>query len=124
MILDAGALIGYERGNLQVAALLEWAARNAIDVKTTTGVIAQVWRSGARQAKLALLLRNVAEVELSSEQARRVGTLLSTAACSDVIDASIVDISRDGDEVLTSDPDDIAELTRSAGKHLLIRSVT
>ncbi|MGH3545761.1 MAG: hypothetical protein ACRDPW_07540 [Mycobacteriales bacterium] len=124
LVLDAGALIAYERRSQQVTLLLERALRNKVGVVTTTGVVAQVWHSGARQARLALLLGGVAEVELSSAQARRVGVLLSAAGRSDVVDASVVDAARDGDEILTSDADDIVELARSCGKNLLVTPVS
>ena len=42
---------------------------------------------------------------------------------SDVVDASIVDIASDGDEVLTSDPDDIAVLATAAHRRLSIIAI-
>jgi hypothetical protein len=64
-VLDAGALIAYEDGDPTVHAFLERASRTGVDVRTTTGAVAQVWRNGARQARLTLLLQGLLEVELT-----------------------------------------------------------
>jgi hypothetical protein len=123
LVLDAGALMAYDRGDRTVQAHLERASRTGAGVRTTTGVVAQVWRNGVRQARVALLLRGVAEVEFDRAQARRVGVLLGAAGCSDVVDGSIVDVAIDGDEILTSDPDDISALAMSSGKTLIVTRI-
>jgi len=41
-----------------------------------------------------------------------------------VIDGTVVDIATDGDEILTSDPDDIRALATVAGKRLLVTRVS
>ena len=119
LVLDAGALIAYEHGDRTVRAFLERAGRTGVDVRTTAGAAGQVWRDGTRQARLAMLLRGVLEVELTRERVRRVGGLLGRAGRSNVIDGSIVDAALDGDEILT-DPDDITILAQYSGKNLLI----
>jgi hypothetical protein len=123
LVLDAGALLAYERGEATVRAFLERASRSGIDVRTTTGVVAQVWRDGARQARLALLLRGLDEIELTRERARRVGILLGQACHHDVIDGSVIDAATDGDEILTTDPDDIAALAAHGRKNLIVTRV-
>jgi hypothetical protein len=123
LVLDAGALIAYEQGDRTVRAFLERAGRTGVDVRTTTGAVAQVWRNGARQARLTLLLRGLLEVELTRDRARRVGALLGRAGQRDVIDGSIVDAAIDGDEILTTDPDDITALAQNSGKNLIVTRV-
>lgn len=123
LVLDAGALIGFQRGDHTVLAVLERAARTGTDIRTTTGAVAQVWRNGSRQATLALLLRGVDEAEFGREEARRVGALLGQSGTVDVVDASIVDIAVDGDEILTSDPKDIATVAAASGKTVIITRV-
>ena len=49
-----------------------------------------------------------------------MGGLLGRAGRFDVIDGSIVDAALDGDETLTTDPDDITILAQYSGKNLLI----
>jgi len=123
LVLDAGALIAYEQGDRTVRAFLERAGRTGVDVRTTTGAVAQVWRDGARQARLTLLLKGLLEVELTRERARRIGILLRQADERDVIDGSIVEAAVDGDEILTTDPDDIAALAEHSGKNLIVTRV-
>jgi hypothetical protein len=123
LVLDAGTLIAYEDGDRTVRAFLERASRTGVDVRTTAGAVAQVWRNGARQTRLTLLLQGLREVELTRERARHVGTLLSRASRRDVIDGSIVDAAVDGDEILTTDPDDIAALAYHSGKNLIVTRV-
>lgn len=123
LVLDAGALIAYEDDDRTVRAFLERASRTGVNVRTTTGAVAQVWRNGARQARLTLLLQGLLEVELTRDRARRVGTLLSRAGRRDVIDGSIIDAAVDGDEILTTDPDDITALAYNSGKNLIVTRV-
>jgi hypothetical protein len=124
LLLDAGGLIAYDRRNKSVEASIERAERAGRDVGTTSGAVAQAWRDGARQARLARLLRGVHEVELTREQARRIGLLLGRSGTADVVDASLIDIANDGDEILTSDPDDIAALASAAGLTVIVTRVT
>jgi hypothetical protein len=123
LLLDAGALIAFERGSRVVQAFLERAARGGEPVRTTAGVVAQVWRRPSVQSRLARLLRGVEEVPLESAGARRTGILLGVAKRVDVVDASLIDLARDGDEILTSDPGDLAALAYAAGKTLIITPV-
>lgn len=123
LILDAGAFIAYDRGSAEVQAILERAERQTIDLRTTTGVVAQAWRNGSKQAQLARLLRSVREEPFSAERARATGVLLARSRTSDVIDAGLVEIMHDGDEVLTSDPDDIFHLAVAANKSIIITEV-
>ncbi|MBK7165792.1 MAG: hypothetical protein IPH81_11070 [Candidatus Microthrix sp.] len=105
-------------------ALLARAHDDETPVKTTSGVVAQVWREGARQARLAVLLRGVAELPLDPDASRRIGVLLGVCGLADVVDASLVDIARSGDEILTSDTDDLVMLARAARKELVITPVS
>lgn len=120
LVLDAGALVAFEKGDRTVRAFLEHAQRSGVDVRTTTAVVAQVWRDGVRQARLAVLLRGVLEIELTREECRAVGKLLGRSRGRDVPDASVVAAARDGDEILTSDPRDIQMLAEASGKNLII----
>ena len=122
-MLDAGALVAFEKGDRTVRAFLEHAQRTGVDVRTTTSVVAQVWRDGAPQARLAVLLRGVLEIELTREECRRVGSLLGRCGSRDVPDASVVAAAVDGDEILTSDPHDIRMLAESSGKNLIITPI-
>ena len=110
LVLDAGALIELERGGPLVRHYVLLAARGAITLVTSAGVVAQVWRGGARQARLARLLRSdvLEEVPLDPFASRRIGTLAAATGASDVIDGHLALIASDRDaSVVTSDPEDL-----------------
>ena len=111
--LDAGALIALDRGQSRVVHLLDRVIAVGGAVEIPTPVIAQVWREGSRQARLARLLgaSDVVLVGLDAEMARAVGVLCGSVGVADVVDGHVALHARRRDlAVLTSDPDDIARL--------------
>ena len=56
VVLDAGALIAFERNDRKVRTLIELAVTHGRTLHVPAGVVAQVWRDGARQARLSRLL--------------------------------------------------------------------
>jgi hypothetical protein len=119
LILDAGALVAVERGDRQVVALVK-RERLAGRVPTTCGaVVAQVWRGGhGRQAPVARLLAGTDITPIGDELGRRAGMLLARSGQSDAIDASVVCLAADGDDILTSDPGDLSALAEAAGIYI------
>lgn len=117
LVLDAGAFIAVERADRRVMALLAREHRAGRVPVTHGGIVAQVWRADARQARLGRLLASVGVAALGDELGRSAGALLARAGSSDVIDAALVLLATDGDEILTSDPDDLAILALAAGVH-------
>lgn len=124
LLLDAGALIAYDRRNEFVVALIESAQRKGVVLRTSTAVVAQVWRDGARQARLARLLAGVDELELTKKASRATGLLLAASGTLDVVDAGLVEFARDGDEIVTTDPADIAHLAEASDKKLFIVGIS
>ena len=117
LTLDAGALIGFDRGDQRATALLLEARRLRRPVRVPSGVVGQAWRNGQRQARLARLLaaRQVEIVPLDDRLARAAGELCGRTGTSDVIDASVVLTARLGrDTILTSDPEDLRKLDATA----------
>jgi predicted nucleic acid-binding protein len=112
-VLDAGALIAFERNDRRLVAIVARALEHRDVLVVPAGVIAQTWRDGARQARLARLLGSpICEiVALDDHAARRAGQLCGVAGTSDVIDASVAVVGRQrGLRVITSDPDDLRRL--------------
>lgn len=119
LVLDAGALVALERGDVGVWAFYNHALVTGYPATTHGGVVAQVWRGGSgRQARLAVAMNGVTVAGLDDALGRAAGVLLGRAGTSDAIDAALVVLARDDDRVLTSDPMDIAHLAAAAGKHL------
>ncbi len=111
MILDAGAFVALERNERQMWRRLKSAQRDQQPPMTHGGIVAQVWRGGAgRQALLSRALRAVDIVGLDEDLGRSAGVLLAASDSDDAIDAALAALAREGDRVVTSDPDDLAVL--------------
>ncbi len=115
LVLDAGGLIAVDRRNQWVRGLLLVSQHQGIAVRTSSAVVAQVWRDGARQANLARLLGTLETASLDPGAGRRVGELLARTASADVVDAHLALLVEPDDTVLTSDPGDLADLLRTRG---------
>lgn len=115
LVLDAGALLRIERRDPAIGALLERARRRGTGVGTTAPVVAQVLRDPARQANLSRVLRGLEVAAFGREDVGEVGRLLAAAGTADVVDAHLALLVRDGDVVLTSDPDDLRVFADARG---------
>lgn len=120
LVLDAGALLAWDRRDRAVAVRLEAARRHGLDLRTTAIVVAQVWRDGARQAWLAGLLKGTEVVSVDERLGREAGALLGRSRTADPIDATVVLVAAPGDRVLTSDPDDIRLLADAGDRTLAV----
>lgn len=113
VVLDAGALIAFERGDERMRALVRHALRTQSTLLVPAGVIGQVFREGSRQARLcALLAGATTEVAvLDQPLAEAAGRLCGRTGTSDVIDASVVLAARRVHApVVTSDVGDLRRL--------------
>jgi hypothetical protein len=122
LVLDSGALIALERNERSMWVRLKAAERAGEIPLTHGGVLGQVWRGGRRQARLSGALLGIDVLPLDRYLGRAAGELLARTSSSDVIDAAVVLLSVDGDEIVTVDRDDFASLVVAAGRHVeLIR---
>ena len=81
--------------------------------------MAQVWRGGTgRQAVLARLLAGVEVKALDEDLGRWAGALLARSGTADAIDAALVCLAGDDDDICTSDPTDLRALAVAAGAHV------
>ena len=107
---DAGALIAIERRSRRMQALLEEIDRRDWRVAVPAGAVAQAWRGGPRQARIAALLgdERTEVVALDDPAARAVGLLSGRSGHADVVDVSVAICARQRNlHVVTSDPDDL-----------------
>jgi predicted nucleic acid-binding protein len=110
VVLDSGALIAFERNDRRVRTLIELAVANRGALHAPAAVVAQVWRDGRRQARLARLLGSGAVDihDLNLDDAQATGVLCGKSSTKDIVDAHVVLVARrEGARVLTSDPDDL-----------------
>ena len=118
-ILDSGALLALEGNDRRMWRRLKGALQTASPPKTHGGVIAQVWRGGSgRQARLATALQALEIVPLDERLGRRAGVLLADCGLSDAIDAALVALADHGDQIITSDPDDLAILVAASQRRV------
>jgi hypothetical protein len=119
LVLDAGAFVAVEHGSRDVMALIKRERRAGRPPVTSGGVVAQVWRGGSgRQLPVARLLAGTDVAPIDDGLGRRAGLLLARSGKSDAIDAAVVCLAADGDDILTSDPGDLRALAQAAGIHV------
>ncbi|HTN99417.1 MAG TPA: hypothetical protein VL068_01980 [Microthrixaceae bacterium] len=118
LILDTGALVALERNERQMWVRLKAAQLQGVLPVTHVGVIGQAWRGGPRQARLAQALGGIEVRVLDESLGRTVGELLGSTGLADVIDAAVVLLANDGDEIVTVDHDDLGQLAAASGRHV------
>jgi hypothetical protein len=115
LIIDTGALLALEKNDREIWRRWKSAWLAGFPPVTHGGVVGQAWRGGGPcQARLAAALDGIEVYPLDDELGRRAGVLLKRSGTSDVIDAALVLLAEDGDEIITSDPGDLRALSRYA----------
>ena len=112
-VLDTGALIAFERGDRVMATMVARALELDLRFQVPAGVVAQAWRNGRKQSRLAQLLNSalVEVVPLGDAGARAAGQLCGAARTRDVTDASVVLLAQErGVCAVTSDVGDLRRL--------------
>jgi hypothetical protein len=113
LVLDAGALIGFERGDERMRALVRESLKTGARLVVPAGVVGQVVRNPAEQVRLRKLLNGPQSSvpPLDRTLAEAAGVLCGRARTSDVVDASVVLVARrERAVVVTSDVDDLHRL--------------
>jgi hypothetical protein len=119
LVLDAGAFVAVERGSRDIIALVKRERLAGRLPVTSGGVVAQVWRGGSgRQVPMARLLAGTEVASVDDRLGRRAGMLLARSGQSDAIDATVVCLAADGDDILTSDSGDLRALAEAAEIHV------
>ena len=115
LLLDAGAFIAVERDDRNFIALIKRELNLGRTPLTHGAVVGHIWRGASgRQTGVARLLRAVEVVSVDDALGRRAGLLLRSSKTRDVVDAALVLLARDGDEIVTSDADDLIPLAVAA----------
>jgi predicted nucleic acid-binding protein len=111
--LDAGALIALDRNDRRVVALVARAAQTRARLTIPAPALAQALRRPEQQTRLSRLVRQPSTdvVALDRVDATNVGRLLAASGTTDIADAHVVICARrNGERVLTTDPDDLRRL--------------
>lgn len=118
LILDAGALIALDRNERSMWIRLK-ASEEAGELPITHGgAVAQAWRGGPRQARLATALAGIDVKAVDGNLGRAAGELLGVTRLADVVDAALALLALDGDEIVTLDRADLETLVAAAGRHV------
>ncbi len=113
VVLDSGAFIAFERNDKRVRTLIELSVAHRGALHAPASVVAQVWRDGRRQARVARLIGSgVVDVHaLDLDDAQATGVLCGRSSTKDIVDAHVVLVARrEGAIVMTSDPDDLRRI--------------
>ena len=113
LVLDAGALIGLDRNDRRVIAMLARVSERGEEVTIPASALAQAIRQPERQVRLARLVRqpSATVVPLNRADATSIGRILAASGTSDIVDAHVVVCARrTGQPVVTADADDLLGL--------------
>lgn len=114
--LDAGALIAADRNDERFWGFFRESVGRGVTTTIPAGALAQAWR-GPRSARLAQLLEACEVHPMDEGIAKAAGELCGVTRTADVIDASVVIVAAArGEDVLTTDPEDLRALARSVGR--------
>jgi hypothetical protein len=117
---DTGALLAAEANNRRMWALHRRVLERSHTPTIPAAVLAQAWRGGP-QPLLSQLLDTCAVENMDAATARLAGAMLSRAANTDVVDASVVvGALRRGDAIITSDRADLGSLAHAVGRRINI----
>jgi hypothetical protein len=124
LVLDSGALIALEKNDRVMWRRLKAALLARTVPVSHGGIVGQVWRGGGpRQALLARALEGIDIRPLDEGLGRAAGALLARVDGADVIDAALVLLAEDSDDIVTSDPEDIEPLAATLCRHVeLVRA--
>ena len=116
MILDAGPLVALDRGESAARSFLAASVRADEVLHTTAPVLAQVWRDGAQQARLARIAKSMAVHPFAADDYSAVGHLLRRSGTADIADAHLAVLAAGvGHSILTSDAGDFIALVGHLG---------
>lgn len=118
LILDTGALLALERNERPMWIRLKAALAEGELPVTHAGVLGQAWRGGPRQARLSAALAGIEVRSIDETIGQLAGQLLAKAELTDVIDAAVALFAVDGDDIVTSDHDDLEHLANTLGRHV------
>ena len=119
LVLDSGALIALEKNDRAMWRRLKAALLASNCPKSHGGIVGQAWRGGGpRLALLARALQGIDDRPLDESLGRAAGSLLARDGGVDVIDAALVLLADDGDDIVTSDPEDLESLAARLGRHV------
>jgi hypothetical protein len=119
LVLDSGAFIAIEKNDRAMWRRLKVQLLAKRVPVSHGGVVGQAWRGGrGRQALLAKVLAGIDVRAVDEPLGRAAGELLARVRGTDVIDVALVLLADNGDDIATSDADDLEPLATALGRHV------
>lgn len=118
LVLDSAALVALDRNERAMWVRLKSCQLTGALPLTHAGVVGQVWRGGPRQARLSQALAGIDIRPLDESLGRSAGVLLGRTSHADVIDAAVILLADDGDDIVTSDRTDFEPMVAATGRHV------
>ncbi len=113
--LDTGAFIALQRRKSRAWKFIELAHRDDLELRAPADVLAEFWRgTPVIRPLMTLIDEGMHWIDVTPTLAKRAGRALADAGSGpSAIDALVATVAAAfGDVVLTSDPDDFAQLAR------------
>jgi len=108
---DTSALLAAERNDRRMWAIHAELLADRVVPTVPAPVLAQAWRGGSRQARLAQLLVMCVVEPMTEQQARSIGVLAGVARHSEIIDVAVAEGAiRRADVVVTSDAGEVGAI--------------
>lgn len=121
LILDAGAVIGWSRGDPRVRASVRAALRDGAEVHVPVVVLAETLRGGPQDAPVNRVLKAVGTSPTDPSVGRVAGGLLGRTGGLNTADALVAaeSLARPDTVLLTGDLDDLRALLHGRGVTVL-----
>ncbi|MGB7587250.1 MAG: hypothetical protein WBM00_00920 [Solirubrobacterales bacterium] len=111
LVLDAGALIGLERGGEMAIVMAKKAHERGGQTVIPASVLAQVWRGGPKAGRLAKIVAGSDIDSLGEDRAKEIGIRLGAQGGKDIADAHVACCAVEHQAIVaTSDRADIESL--------------
>lgn len=119
LILDTGALVALDSDDRAMWVRLKGALLDADVPVTHAGALGHAWRLGGNQRRLEMALAGVEIKALDETVARQASRFVTDAGeGSELLDAALVLLAGDDDEIMTSDPKRLTPIAQASGLHL------
>lgn len=119
LILDTGALTALDTDDRAMWVRLKGALLDADVPVTHAGAFGHAWTLGSEQRRLEMALAGMDIRALDEAIARRASRFIPESDDgSKFLDASLVLLATDDDEIVTSDPKRLTQVATASGLHL------
>ncbi len=121
---DTGALVAADHNDRRMWALHAGFLAEEVSPTVPAPVLAEAWRGGSHQARLARFLALCSLEPMSEQQAKAVGMLAGKADHDDIVDVTVVEGAiRRHDAIVTSNHTHIRKITYAVRAKITIEQI-